>query len=66
MEPWRAWRPVLVDLHYFDEVQDPEVDPHLSEKSDSDPGSVTLNIFTITICCTDLYLDTVPVSRTFL
>ncbi len=32
MEPWRACRPVVADLHHFDE--DP--DPHLSEKLDPD------------------------------
>ncbi len=24
-----AYRPVVADLHHFDEVQDPEADPHL-------------------------------------
>jgi hypothetical protein len=31
MEPsWSVWRPVVADLHHFDEEQDP--DPHLSKK----------------------------------
>ncbi len=31
----RVCRPVVADLHRFDEVQD--LDPHQSEKSDPDP-----------------------------
>jgi hypothetical protein len=31
VEPWRAGKPVVTDLHHFDEEQDP--DPN------SDPGS---------------------------
>ncbi len=34
MEPWRLCRPMVEDLHHFDEDQDP--DPHQSEKSDPD------------------------------
>ncbi len=35
MEPRRVCRPVVADLHHFDEEQDP--DPHQSEKSGPDP-----------------------------
>ncbi len=31
----RIWRPVVTDLHHFDEEQDP--DQHQSEKSNPDP-----------------------------
>jgi hypothetical protein len=49
MEPWRAvdthnagveWRvcrPMVANLHQFEEVQDPGPDPHRSEKSNLDP-----------------------------
>jgi hypothetical protein len=37
MEPWRAYRPVVADCHHFDE--DPDTDPHWSEKLDPDPHS---------------------------
>jgi hypothetical protein len=35
-EPWRACRPVVADLHHFDEEQDPDPDSHLNEKLDPD------------------------------
>ncbi len=35
MEPWRVHRPVVDGL--FDEEQDPNPDPHWSEKLDPDP-----------------------------
>jgi hypothetical protein len=35
MEPWRVCKPLVVDLHDFDEEQDPN--PHQSEKPDLDP-----------------------------
>ncbi len=35
MEVWRVCRPVIADLHHFDEEPDP--DPHQSEKRDTDP-----------------------------
>jgi hypothetical protein len=28
MEPWRVCRPVAADSYYFDEEQDPDLDPH--------------------------------------
>ena len=34
MEPYRVYRPVVADSHHFDEEQDPDPDPHLSEKLD--------------------------------
>ncbi len=34
MEPRWACMPVVADSHNFDEVQDPESDPHQSEKTD--------------------------------
>jgi hypothetical protein len=44
MEAWRlemalrrVCRPMVEDLHYFDEKQEQDPDPHLSEKLDSDP-----------------------------
>jgi hypothetical protein len=37
MEPWRVGRPVVADLHDFDEKHDPDLDPHHSEMSDPDP-----------------------------
>ncbi len=38
IEPWRVCRPVNADLHHFvfDEEQDPDPEPHQSEKSDPD------------------------------
>jgi hypothetical protein len=36
MEPWRVCRTVVADSHHFDEEQDPDPDPHLSEKLDPD------------------------------
>ncbi len=36
MRPWRVYRPVVTDSHYFVEEQDP--DPHESGKSD-DPDT---------------------------
>jgi hypothetical protein len=35
MEPWRFYRPVVADSHYFEEELD--LDPHWSEKLDPDP-----------------------------
>jgi len=35
MDAWRVRRPVVADLHHFDEEHDP--DPHQSESSDPDP-----------------------------
>jgi hypothetical protein len=35
MEPWRVYRPVVADSHYFAEELDP--DPHYSKKLDPDP-----------------------------
>jgi hypothetical protein len=35
MEPWMVCRPMVADLHHFDEEQDPG--PHHSEESDPDP-----------------------------
>jgi hypothetical protein len=32
MEPWMVCRPVVADLHHFDE------EPHKSEKSEPDPN----------------------------
>jgi hypothetical protein len=34
MEPWQVYRPVVADSHRFDEEQDPDPDPHSSEKLD--------------------------------
>ncbi len=46
MEPWRICRPVVADLQYFDDEQDPDThqseqsdpDSHKSEKRDPDPN----------------------------
>ncbi len=37
VEPRRVCRPVIADLHHFDEAQDPDPHPHHSDKSDPDP-----------------------------
>ncbi len=37
METWRVYGPVVADFHHFDEEQDLDPDPHLSEKLDPDP-----------------------------
>jgi hypothetical protein len=37
MEPCRACRPVVADMHHFDEKQDPN--PHRNQKSDQDPDT---------------------------
>jgi hypothetical protein len=31
MEPWRVCMPGVADLHHFEEEQDPDMDPQLSE-----------------------------------
>ncbi len=36
MEFWRVGRPVVADLHYFEE--DTDTDPRWSEESDPDPN----------------------------
>ncbi len=37
MKPWRVSLPVVADSHHFDEEQDPDADPHQSDKSDPEP-----------------------------
>jgi hypothetical protein len=37
MEPWRVCRPLVADSHHFDEEQDLDLNPPLSEKSDPEP-----------------------------
>jgi hypothetical protein len=37
LSPGRAFLPMVADLHHFDEGQDPDPDPRLSEKLDPDP-----------------------------
>jgi hypothetical protein len=39
VEPWRACRPIVEDLHHFDDEKD--LDLHQSEKSD--PDSIKVN-----------------------
>jgi hypothetical protein len=36
-EPWMIYRPAVADSHHFDDEQDPDPDPHLSERLDPDP-----------------------------
>jgi hypothetical protein len=36
-ETWRVCRPVVADMHHFDEEQGPDPDPYSSEKRDPDP-----------------------------
>ncbi len=47
MKSWRVCSPVVADSQHFDEEQDPDPNPHLSEKLDPDPpkwcGSATLD-----------------------
>ncbi len=58
MEPWRVCKPVVADLHQYDEVeeQDPDPEPHQSEKSDSDPHQserrIRIRIKVMRICNT--------------
>jgi hypothetical protein len=37
MESWRVCKTVVADSQDFDEEQDPDQDPHQSDKSDPDP-----------------------------
>jgi hypothetical protein len=39
MEPWMVYRPeaVFANFHHFDDEQDPDPDPHRSEKRYPDP-----------------------------
>ncbi len=37
MMPWRVCIPTVVGFNHFDEEQDPDPDPHLSEKLDPEP-----------------------------
>ncbi len=41
----------MADSHYFDEEQDPDPDPHLSEKSDPDPASHKSDAILLPMVC---------------
>jgi len=42
VEPWKVGRPIVEDLHHFDDEKD--LDLHQSEKSDPDPIKVKRGI----------------------